>query len=170
MSAPRIAIIDYGRGNLRSVQKGFSKVGYDAIVTRDARVIGNATHVVLPGVGAFADCMANLEGYGLIGPIQQVVASGRPFLGICVGMQLLFTEGAEFGIHKGLDVIPGRVVAFPAGMTEGNTRLKVPHMGWNRLHVTRQSPLFRHIGEGEWCYFVHSYHAVPDDLCRCDSK
>ncbi|MDH5527263.1 MAG: imidazole glycerol phosphate synthase subunit HisH [Nitrospirota bacterium] len=168
MTPPRIAIIDYGRGNLRSVQKGFGKVGYEARVTRDPDVIADATHVVLPGVGAFADCMANLEDFGLIGPIHSTVESGKPFLGICVGMQLLFTEGEEFGTHKGLDILPGRVVAFPQGMTVGEgehvERLKVPHMGWNRLHVTRQSPLFRDIHEGEWCYFVHSYHAVPEDL------
>jgi len=166
MSPPRIAIIDYGRGNLRSAQKGFVKAGYEAQVTRDPRAIADATHVVLPGVGAFGDCMANLEQYGLIGPIHQSVESGKPFLGICVGMQLLFSEGEEFGSHKGLDILPGKVVAFPGGMTDAGTGapLKVPHMGWNRLHVSRKSPLFRDTGEGEWCYFVHSYHAVPEDL------
>ncbi len=160
----RIAIIDYGRGNLRSVQKGFLKVGFEADITRDAQAIADATHVVLPGVGAFGDCMDNLNELGLIDPICKSVESGKPFLGICVGMQLLFSEGEEFGTHKGLGILPGKVVAFPAGMVENEQRLKVPHMGWNRLHLTGKSPLFKDISEGEWCYFVHSFHAVPDDL------
>lgn len=160
----RIAIIDYGRGNLRSVQKGFLKVGVEAGITRDAGDIADATHVVLPGVGAFGDCMDNLNELGLIDPIHKAVESGKPFLGICVGMQLLFAEGEEFGTHKGLGILPGKVVAFPEGMTENDTRLKVPHMGWNRLHLNRDAPIFKDISEGEWCYFVHSFHAVPDDL------
>ena len=105
-----IAIIDYGMGNLRSVQKAFETVGHQAVVTRDRLVIADASHVVLPGVGAFADCMANLEQYGLVEPIRKAIASGKPFLGICLGMQLLFTESEEFGLHKGL--VPTKVAAW----------------------------------------------------------
>ena len=101
-----IAIIDYGMGNLRSVQKAFETVGHQAVVTRDRQAIADASHVVLPGVGAFADCMANLEQYGLVEPIRKTVASGKPFLGICLGLQLLFTESEEFGVHKGLGLLP----------------------------------------------------------------
>ena len=121
-----IAIIDYGMGNLRSVQKGFEKVGFEAVVTSDPRVVLEADKVVLPGVGAFRDCMRNLEQGGFVEPILRVVREGRPFLGICLGLQLLFTESEEFGIHKGLGVIPGRVVHFPGGMAENGEELKVP--------------------------------------------
>ncbi|MFQ5508655.1 MAG: imidazole glycerol phosphate synthase subunit HisH [Leptospirillia bacterium] len=161
---PRIAIIDYGRGNLRSVQKGFEKVGFDAEVTRDAKKIADASHVVMPGVGAFADCMQNLEEYDLIDPIHRAVSSGKPFLGICLGLQLLFTEGQEFGTTRGLGIIPGKVVAFPGDMEEGGIRLKVPHMGWNRVHMVRPAPVFEGIDDGTYAYFVHSFHVVPDDL------
>ena len=107
-----IAIIDYGMGNLRSVSKAFEAVGHQAVVTRDSRVIGNASHVVLPGVGAFGDCMANIERYGLAEPIRAAIQSGKPFLGICLGLQLLFEESEEFGTHKGLGIIPGKVRRF----------------------------------------------------------
>jgi glutamine amidotransferase len=111
-----IAIIDYGMGNLRSVQKAFETVGHQAVVTRDPRTIADASRVVLPGVGAFADCMVNLEHYGLVEPIRKAIESGKPFLGICLGLQLLFTESEEFGLHKGLDVLAGRVKKFPWGL------------------------------------------------------
>src|SRR5439155_745284 len=110
-----IAIIDYGMGNLRSVQKAFEVVGHETVVTRAPQVISHASHVVLPGVGAFADCMANLERYGLVEPIHRSISSGKPFLGICLGLQLLFSESEEFGIHKGLDIVPGKVRRFPTG-------------------------------------------------------
>jgi len=160
----RVVIIDYDRGNLRSVQKGFEQVGQSARVSRDPAHIADATHVVLPGVGAFADCMDNLERFDLIEPVRRAVAAGKPFLGICVGLQLLFGESEEFGLRPGLGIIPGRVVAFPPDMTAHGERLKVPHMGWNRLHVVRRAPLFRDLKEGDYCYFVHSFHAVPEDL------
>ncbi|MBI5853656.1 MAG: imidazole glycerol phosphate synthase subunit HisH, partial [Nitrospirae bacterium] len=115
-----IAIIDYGMGNLRSVQKAFETVGHPAVVTRDPRTVREAARVVLPGVGAFADCMANLNQYDLVEPIRQAISSGKPFLGICLGLQLLFTESEEFGTHKGLDVIHGRVVRFPGGRQTGS--------------------------------------------------
>lgn len=158
-----IAIIDYGMGNLRSVQKGFEKVGYEALVTTDPARILAADRVVLPGVGAFRDCIRNLEQGGFVEPILRVIAEGRPFLGICLGLQLLFSESGEFGLHKGLGVIPGRVVRFPDGMTEGGEKLPVPHMGWNQLSFKQPSPLFDGIAEGSDVYFVHSYYVQPDD-------
>ncbi len=153
-----IAIIDYGMGNLRSVSKAFEAVGHQAVVTREARVIANASHVVLPGVGAFGDCMANLERYELIAPIYSAVQSGKPFLGICLGLQLLFTESEEFGTHKGLGIIPGRVKKFVL-----EPSLKVPHMGWNDIRVVRPAPIFAGIAPGSYCYFVHSYYVEPAD-------
>lgn len=153
-----IAIIDYGMGNLRSVSKAFEAVGHQAVVTRDARVIGNASHVVLPGVGAFGDCMANIEQYGLVGAIRASIQSGKPFLGICLGLQLLFTESEEFGPHKGLDIIPGKVRRFAAGPA-----LKVPHIGWNQVRLQRACPLFDGIADGAEWYFVHSYFVEPGD-------
>ena len=158
-----IAIIDYGMGNLRSVQKGFEKVGFEAVVTSDPKVVLEAERIVLPGVGAFPDCMRNLEHGGFVEPILKVIREGRPFLGICLGLQLLFTESEEFGIHKGLGVIPGRVVRFPEGMTEEEEELKVPHMGWNQLSFKLRPPAFSGIPDGTNFYFVHSYYVRPDD-------
>jgi imidazole glycerol-phosphate synthase subunit HisH len=155
-----IAIIDYGMGNLRSVQKGFERVGHEAVVTSDAKTILSASKVVLPGVGAFPDCMRNLREYGLIDAVQQSIRSGKPFLGICLGLQMLFTESEEFGISKGLDIIKGRVVRFkgPAFDT-----LKVPHMGWNSLSIKRRPPALQNLPDGSHVYFVHSFHVVPED-------
>ncbi len=163
-----IAIIDYGMGNLRSVQKAFEVVGHEAVVTRAPQVINDASHVVLPGVGAFADCMANLERYGLIEPIQRSIATGKPFLGICLGLQLLFSESEEFGIHKGLGIVPGKVRRFPAGNGSSGSngsvsRLKVPHMGWNAITVRREAPPLRGVEAGTQVYFVHSYYVEPLD-------
>jgi glutamine amidotransferase len=153
-----IAIIDYGMGNLRSVSKAFEAVGHQAVVTHDPRVIGDASHVVLPGVGAFGECMANVERYGLAEPIRTAIQSGKPFLGICLGLQLLFTESEEFGTHKGLGIIPGRVRPFEIDPT-----LKVPHMGWNQVNIQRPCPLFEGITDGDHWYFVHSYFVDPVD-------
>jgi glutamine amidotransferase len=158
-----IAIVDYGMGNLRSVQKGFEKVGYAAVVTSDPKVVLEADKVVLPGVGAFADCMRNLEQGGFIVPLMKVIEEGRPFLGICLGLQLLFSESEEFGKHRGLNVIPGKVVRFPEGMTGGGEDLKIPHMGWNQLAVKRRPPAFEGIPDGANFYFVHSYYVEPED-------
>jgi glutamine amidotransferase len=127
-------------------------------VTRDAATIERAARVVLPGVGAFGDCMANLERYDLIDPIRSTIQSGKPFLGICLGLQLLFTESEEFGLHKGLDIIPGKVKKFSL-----DPALKVPHMGWNQVHVERDCPLFKDIPDGSDWYFVHSYFVDPAD-------
>jgi glutamine amidotransferase len=159
-----IAIIDYGMGNLRSVQKGFEKVGFDAVVTSDPRVVLAADKVVLPGVGAFRDCMRNLEAGGFVEPILRVIREGRPFLGICVGMQLLLTDSVEFGLYQGLGVIPGHVLRFPDDMEEGEEKLKVPHMGWNQLTIHQPAPIFAGVDEGTNVYFVHSYYVKPDDV------
>jgi len=158
-----IAIIDYGMGNLRSVQKGFEKAGFDAVVAADPKVVLEAAKVVLPGVGAFPDCMRNLEQGGFIEPVLRVIREGRPFLGICLGLQLLFTESEEFGVHRGLDVIPGRVVRFPEGMTEAGERLPVPHMGWNQLAFRKRPSVFAGIDDGTNVYFVHSFYVKPED-------
>jgi glutamine amidotransferase len=154
-----IAIIDYGMGNLRSVQKGFERMGHEAVVTREAHTILDASKVVLPGVGAFPDCMRNLEEYGLIDAVLQSIRSGKPFLGICLGLQLLFTESEEFGLSKGLDVIKGKVVRFKLQ----DTSLKVPHMGWNSLSIRRRPPALADVPDGSHFYFVHSFHVVPED-------
>jgi glutamine amidotransferase len=159
----KITIIDYGMGNLRSVQKGFERVGCDALVTADPRAVATAEHLVLPGVGAFRDCMRNLEAGGFVDPIKEHIASGRPFLGICVGMQLLMSDSVEFGLYAGLDVVPGHVLRFPDDMIVAGEKLKVPHMGWNQLRIRRPSPLFAGIADGVNVYFVHSYYEQPDD-------
>lgn len=153
-----IAIIDYGMGNLRSVQKGLERVGFDAVVTRDVTRIQAARGVVLPGVGAFSACMENLNKFGLIEPIREIVLQKKPFLGICLGFQLLFSESEEFGKQRGLDLFPGRVVGFHA-----EENLKVPHMGWNRIEKTKDSPFLEGIASGAYVYFVHSFYVVPED-------
>ena len=158
-----IVIIDYGMGNLRSVQKAFEQVGFHAVVTADPAVAAKAEKLVLPGVGAFRDCMRNLSDGGFVAPIKAHIDAGKPFLGICLGLQLLFTESEEFGSHQGLGVIPGRVVRFPDGMSASGEKLAVPHMGWNQLSFHCQSPVFAGIDEGTNVYFVHSYYVRPED-------
>jgi imidazole glycerol-phosphate synthase subunit HisH len=153
-----IAIIDYGMGNLRSVQKGFERAGYEAEVTGEIGKITSARGVVLPGVGAFQACMENLERFGLIDAIREVVRQNKPFLGICLGFQLLFSESEEFGLQKGLDLLPGRVVGFNAG--DG---LKIPHMGWNRIDKKKETPFLEGISSGDYVYFVHSYYVRPEN-------
>ena len=152
-----IAIIDYGMGNLRSVAKALEKVGGVVSVTRDPKVIANAGKIVLPGVGAFGDCMSNLENFGLIDPVVSAIRSGKSFLGICLGLQLLFDEGEEFGRHQGLGVIPGKVVKFKLK----DPALKIPHMGWNQIAQQKKNPLFAGIDNDSAFYFVHSYVIVP---------
>src|ERR1035437_6538552 len=146
-------------GNLRSVQKGFEKIGAEALVSADPQGILGADKIVLPGVGAFRDCMRNLEQAGFVEPILKVIAEGRPFLGICVGMQLLFTDSVEFGLYQGLNLIPGHVLRFPEGMHEDAEELKVPHMGWNQLSFKIRPPAFDGIADQTNVYFVHSYYA-----------
>jgi glutamine amidotransferase len=153
---PRVAVIDYGMGNLRSVQKALERVGAEAEVTSDAGELMGACGAVLPGVGAFADCMRNLAETGLIPFIKDFIASGRPFLGICLGLQLLFDESLEGGRFEGLGVLRGRVVPLPKDRI-------VPHMGWNGLAVLQPDPLFAGLPDEPYVYFVHSYHAEPED-------
>lgn len=155
-----IAIIDYGMGNLRSVQKGFEKMGYAAEVTRNAKRIEAAPGVVLPGVGAFAACMNGLAECGLVDTVYRVVEKGTPLLGICVGMQILFSESVEFGRVRGLDILKGQVVRFDPATLDGG---KIPHMGWNQLHIRHCVPHLAGIPDGVAVYFVHSYYPAPDD-------
>ncbi|HEX2949469.1 MAG TPA: imidazole glycerol phosphate synthase subunit HisH, partial [Armatimonadota bacterium] len=156
-----IAVIDYGMGNLRSVVKGFEKIGVTAQVTADPAAVTAADAVVLPGVGAFGMAMDHLCAAGLDSAIKEVVAAGKPFLGICLGLQLLFSESEEFGPVRGLGIIPGRVVRFfPNGAPAG---IKIPHMGWNSLQKATPTPVLNGIPEGEHVYFVHSYYVQPDD-------
>ncbi len=161
-----IAIIDYGMGNLRSVQKGFERAGHEAVVSSDAKTILSASKVVLPGVGAFPDCMRNLEQYGLIDAVRDSIKAGKPFLGICLGLQLLFTESEEFGLSKGLDIIKGRVIRFKGPSFDASKTgdsLKVPHMGWNSVSIRRRPPALADVPDQSHVYFVHSFHVVPDD-------
>ncbi|ADL12967.1 imidazole glycerol phosphate synthase subunit HisH [Acetohalobium arabaticum] len=153
-----IRIIDYGMGNLRSVQKGFEKMGFAAEITSDPAEIAKADGVVLPGVGAFGDAMDNLREAGLIGVINDVIEQGMPFLGICLGLHLLFSTSEEWGQQKGLDIIPGKVVKFPAELDK-----KIPHMGWNQLELEKETELFKDLESGFFQYFVHSYYVVPED-------
>ena len=153
-----IAIVDYGMGNLRSVEKALAKVGADARIVSSARAIEDAEAVVLPGVGAFRDCVKNLDELKLREAIIKSIRSGKPFLGICLGLQVLFTESQEFGRCNGFDVFKGKVVRFP----EGNV-LKVPHMGWNNIKIINKAPVLKDIPDGTSFYFVHSYYVVPED-------
>ncbi|HCG74189.1 MAG TPA: imidazole glycerol phosphate synthase subunit HisH [Nitrospina sp.] len=157
-----IAIIDYGMGNLRSVQKGFEAVGAKAIVTSDSKKILSARSVVLPGVGAFKACMDNLEKFDLIDTVKQSVQSGKPFLGICLGLQLLFSQAEEFGSVSGLGILKGKVVGFKDAPNSGDP-LKIPHMGWNNVEVKPSHPLFDSVPNQSYFYFVHSYYVVPED-------
>jgi glutamine amidotransferase len=159
-----IAVVDYGMGNLRSVEKALEHVGARPIVTSDPAVIADAGGLVLPGVGAFADCMKNLDEYKLISPILDFIGSGRPFFGICLGLQLLFSEGFEFGRHEGLGVIKGSVVRFEGPSFEGKDRLKIPHMGWNCVQWTGEGAPFDTVSDNDYFYFVHSFYVVPEDM------
>jgi len=158
-----IAVVDYGMGNLRSVQKALENVGYNVLVTSSPQQILDARSLVLPGVGAFKDCIHNLKKLNLIEPILKSIKNGKPFLGICLGLQILFTESEEFGKSLGLNLVKGTVVRFSGGCNTDRTRLKVPHMGWNAISIKRNLPLFSGIGDGSFFYFVHSYYVVPDD-------
>jgi glutamine amidotransferase len=157
-----ITIIDYEMGNLRSVEKAFEKLGYAARVSSNPEDILTTDKLVLPGVGAFRDCINNLRAGGFVEPLLQHVESGKPLLGICVGMQMLFDESEEFGRHKGLGLVSGKVLHFPIDMTEGGERLKVPHMGWNNIQIQKPSPIFEGTEDGSFVYFVHSYYCSAD--------
>ncbi|WP_168118488.1 imidazole glycerol phosphate synthase subunit HisH [Paenibacillus sp. HB172176] len=150
-----IAIIDYGMGNLHSVSKAVERLGYEAEVTADPQRIIEADGAILPGVGAFGDAMQNLRNTMLDDVAKYYAGSGKPMLGICLGMQLLFSESSEYGSNKGLDLLPGQVVRFSGDF-------KIPHMGWNKLQFSQpQSPLFKGLSQGH-VYFVHSFHALPE--------
>lgn len=153
-----IAIIDYGMGNLRSVQKGFEKVGHAATITNDPREVARAEKIVLPGVGAFADAIAELRRRDLVPAVRDAIDSGKPFLGICLGLQMLFDVGYEDGQHEGLGILAGEVVRFQVP-----PEFKVPHMGWNQLQIRRRPPILEGLAEGAHAYFVHSYYVVPRD-------
>ena len=160
-----IAVIDYGMGNLRSVQKALEHVGAKVIVTHDPNLIISADSVVLPGVGAFKDCMANLTQLNLVDPIRKFIDGGKPFLGICLGLQVLFEESEEYGPVAGLGVLPGKVVKFTSASSEtkGGSPIKIPHMGWNNIEVKKRAPLFDKLDAEPYFYFVHSYYVVPED-------
>ena len=149
-----IAVVDYGRANLGSVEKAFARVGVPAVISQDPHAIDDADAVVFPGDGAFQDSMAGLKALGLLGPVRRALDGRRPFLGICIGYQLLFSTSEEFGEGQGLDVIPGVVRRFPPG-------LDVPHMGWNRVWHGGELRLFEGIPDGAHFYFVHSYFPEP---------
>lgn len=153
---PRVAVLDYGIGNLRSAQKALEKVGADAVLTSEASVVSSADAVVLPGVGAFGACMNALRDVGLESVALDAVASGVPFMGICVGMQMLFDGSEEDPEARGLGVISGEVKWIPSTVQR-------PQMQWNQLHVTANDPMFADLGENPWMYFVHSLHGVPTD-------
>jgi len=154
-----IAIIDYGIGNLRSVEKAFTAQGIDAIVTRDENVLRNADKLVLLGVGAFGYAMQSLRELGFDQLVIEAAHAGKPIIGLCVGLQMMFEEGHEFGVHKGLGLLKGKVVKFPEG-------LHVPHIGWNQVALQsahRQHPIFRNLDDQSFFYFVHSYYVEPED-------
>lgn len=152
-----IAIIDYGVGNLFSLSSSIKSIGGESVITGDPEVIRKADQLILPGVGAFGDASAKLFASGLDVIIKEEVAKGKPLMGICLGMQLLFEEGHEYGIHKGLGLIPGKVIPMEGMLPEG---LNIPHIGWNALQFKKESPLFKDLNEGEFVYFVHSYYGV----------
>lgn len=171
----KIAIIDYGAGNLRSVARAVAHVGFEARVTSDPRDVDAADKVIMPGVGAAADTMRNLRACGMVEPVRAYIASGRPFFGVCMGQQALLSVSEEGGEHECLGVIPGRVVRLPRGKEEEEGRgrgangngasaaLKVPHMGWNQVRQVREHAIFDGIEDGAYFYFVHSYYPAPED-------
>ncbi len=161
-----IAIIDSGIANLRSVQKGFQRLGVAAEIVEDPRRLREAAGIVLPGVGAFADGIGKLTSQGFVEPLRREIERGKPVLGICLGLHFLFSESEEFGLHKGLDLLGGRVRRFPDGLTDPaapGSRLKVPHMGWNRVRVERPAPILAGLPEAPFFYFVHSYYVEPTE-------
>jgi glutamine amidotransferase len=154
----KLVIVDYGMANLRSVQKAFETLGHAAVVSSDPNQVAEADRVVLPGVGAFRDAIARLNSACLAEPIRHHVRAGKPFLGICLGLQLLFSKSYEDGEYTGLDLFPGEVVRFTS-----QPGLKVPHMGWNQLRLRRPTPIFADLPSQPSVYFVHSYYVVPRD-------
>lgn len=154
-----VTIIDFGGGNLRSVQKSFEHIGYEAVITSSPEDVLKATHVVFPGNGAFGDCMSGLRRQGLFSAIHDFVKTGNPFLGICIGMQSLFEKSFEFGVHDGFGYVEGVVQRFPQELLDKG--MKIPHTGWNSVHFKENNPLFKNIQQDAYFYFVHSYY------CSC---
>ena len=153
----RVTVVDYGMGNLRSVAKALETVGFkEVLVSPDAEAVSSSFAVVFPGQGAFRKAMENLKNLSLIRPLREHIEKGRPFLGICLGLQLLFERSYEHGETEGLGVLKGEVVLLP-------TKVKIPHMGWNQVWIKQKEGLFSNINEGDFFYFVHSYHVVPED-------
>jgi imidazole glycerol-phosphate synthase subunit HisH len=161
-----IAVIDSGIANLRSVQKGFERVGADARIVEDASALAEAAGIVLPGVGAFADGIGKLLSRGFVEPLHRAIERGTPVLGICLGLHFLFSESEEFGRHRGLDLLSGRVRRFDEAalaQPDPTVRLKVPHMGWNQVRIERPAPILAGLPEDPFFYFVHSYYVEPAD-------
>ncbi len=154
------AIIDYGVGNLFSLKSSMAAIGAEAVVTRDPAVIAAADHLILPGVGAFGDAAEKLKSAGMFSLVQEEAKKGKPMLGICLGMQLLFDRSSEYGVHEGLGLVPGEVREIEGVIP---AHLDIPHMGWNALHFLKESPLFEGLQEGAHVYFVHSYAAFDCD-------
>jgi glutamine amidotransferase len=160
--SPVIAVVDYGAGNLRSVAKALERSGLDARVVGDPAAIRNADGVVLPGAGAFADAITNLREKGLDDAVREAITAGRPYLGLCLGLQLLFDESDEHGVNRGLELLRGRVERFSERAADG-TRVRVPHIGWNRVRFSGAHPMLAKLPPDDCYYFVHSYRAVPSD-------
>jgi glutamine amidotransferase len=163
----KVVIVDYDLGNLFSVQHACSFVGLETSISAKAAEIVEADALILPGVGAFGDAMHNLNALGLSEPVKKFIQTGKPFLGVCLGMQLLFSESQEFGKHAGLGIIPGAIVKFPERGPEGN-KVRVPQIGWNKIRYAKEEAAMKHsplchTPDGSYMYFIHSYYAVPDD-------
>jgi glutamine amidotransferase len=163
MGNKRVIILDYGAGNLRSVERAVEHVGFTPDVSSDARALDDADAVVMPGVGAAADTMRHLQEGGFVQPLRAYIAAGRPFLGVCMGLQALMTVSEEGGEHPCLDIVPGRVRRFASNGTTNGARLKIPHMGWNAVTQVREHAVFAGIEDNSYFYFVHSYFADPED-------
>jgi glutamine amidotransferase len=165
MQKSTIVILDYGLGNLFSVQHVCQHLGYETTITQDKNDIASADAVILPGVGAFGDAIRNMHALDLVSPVRDFISSGKPFMGVCLGMQLLFSESEEFGTHKGLDIIEGSIKKFPSAGADGN-KIRVPQISWNHVFQTNAgwngSPLAG-MENGTYMYFVHSYYAIPAD-------
>lgn len=152
-----VAIVDYGVGNLFSLESSFAAIGAEVVVTRDADALRRADQIILPGVGAFGDAAEKLRSTGLDVVLKELAAAGKPLMGICLGMQMLFEKSYEYGEHAGLGLIPGKVIPI-ADVIPAD--LKIPHIGWNGLHFQQDSPIFKHVNEGDCVYFVHSFYAA----------
>jgi glutamine amidotransferase len=160
-ASPRIAVVDFGAGNLRSVAKALERSGLNPDVTADPAAVSRADGVVLPGVGAFADAVASLAKSGLDDAVRDRLAARRPYLGLCLGLQVLFDEGDEHGVTPGLGIMPGRIERFPDQTPDGE-QLRVPHIGWNTVKFSGDHPMLSKLPDEDCFYFVHSYRAIPD--------